>query len=567
MISHIPPAIRPDYTPHVRAERLIATGRFVLAASSLTAVYLEPSTPAQYQRATYSLLFVYTIYALATALAAWRSPVPTARWRLVSHVLDLVLFSLFVYLTEGPASPFFLYFVFSLFCATLRFSWRGILVTGAVALAIYGSMAVVSSYRDPDADVSRAMIRVAYLGVIAALLVYLGVYQQRLRTELAALAAWPRELAGRVEDVLRVALGHAASVMVTPRVLLVWEDFEEPWVYTAEWSAQGIRLQRNAPGVYAGTGERPVGNLTAFARDDRRSMLVYDPSRSTVADEDGDPLGTALRDGFDIDSAIVIALESETLIARMIVPGIRSATADDLALAHIAGRLVLATLEQFFYVQQVKQTASAEERLRISRDLHDGVVQSLAGVALRLQALRGRFMDDPDGAEQLRHVQSVLEHDQRELRAIVRELRPHDVRDGQAIVSEELRRMRQRFPLEWGLEVDLEGNAGIEVQPKVAHELCRIVNESLSNAARHGGASRAVVSVSRQDCHVDVRVSDNGRGFGFAGSRDLDALERAGYGPKTLKERVRKLGGSLRLTSSDAGAVVDVRIPLETHDR
>ena len=105
--------IRPDYAPHARAERLIATGRFVLALSSLTAVYLEPSTPAQYQRATYALLVVYTIYALAAAAVAWRSDVPSARWRLVSHALDLLLFTVFVYLTEGPASPFFLYFVFS----------------------------------------------------------------------------------------------------------------------------------------------------------------------------------------------------------------------------------------------------------------------------------------------------------------------------------------------------------------------------------------------------------------------------------------------------------------------
>ena len=110
--AQAPSPIRPDYTPHARAERLIAVGRFVLASSSLVAVFLEPSTPAVHQQTTYTLLAIYTAYALATVALSWRRSIPSLPWRLASHALDLVLFSAFVYLTEGPASPFFLYFVF-----------------------------------------------------------------------------------------------------------------------------------------------------------------------------------------------------------------------------------------------------------------------------------------------------------------------------------------------------------------------------------------------------------------------------------------------------------------------
>ena len=555
--------IRPNYAPHARAERLIATGRFVLALASLTAVYLEPSTPAQYQHATYTLLVVYTVYALLAAALAWRSPVPPARWRLASHALDLLLFTVFVYLTEGPASPFFLYFVFSLFCATLRFSSRGIFATGIAAMAIYGVLAVLSSYTDPQFEASRAVIRVAYLGVIAALLVYLGIYQQQLRTELASLAAWPRELAADRDDVLRVTLRHAGAVLRARRVLLVWEEPDEPWVHTAVWNDGRLHVDRLPPGAWEAPALADVRNASVFARADAGSMLVYDPTHPGVVDRTGDPLGPALREHYAVSSAIVVSLESETLAARFIVPDVRSATADDLALAHIAGRLALATLEQFFFVQQVRQTASAEERLRISRDLHDGIVQSLAGVGLTLQTLRGRVAHDPDAAEQLVHIQHVLERDQRELRTIVRELRPHDVSDGHTIVAHELQRMQERFPLEWGLAVEVEAPGRIDVAPRLAHDLCRIVNESLSNAARHGGASRAVVSAMNRDGAVELRIRDNGRGFPFSGRHDLAALERAGHGPRTLKERVRNLGGSLFVESSGAGATIDVRIPLQ----
>lgn len=559
------PALPPDYTPHARAERVIAAGRFVLAASSLTAIYLEPTTPVRFQNATYALLLVYTLYALALAALAWRATIPPSRrWRLFLHVFDLALFSVFIYLTEGPASPFFLYFIFSLFCATLRFSWRGILATGITAMSIYGAMAGFASLHEPH--LSRVLTRETYLGVIAALLVYLGVHQERLRRELTSLAAWPRELAQRVEDVLQAALAHAASVMSASRVLLLWEEREEPWQYAAVWSRDDFRLERLPPSVYEPPETAALRNRTSFVRGRGEPILLYDAGTSTTMEWAADPINPQLRTRYAIGPAIVVSLESQTLTAEFIIPDVRSATADDLALAHIAGRLILATVEQFLFVQQVRQTASTEERMRISRELHDGIVQSLGGVGLRLQALSGHFAKDPVAVERLAQVQRVIEHDQRELRAIVRELRPHDPRDGRAIVTDELQRMRERFALEWGLDVDVSVAEG-ELPARVAHDVCRIANESLSNAARHGGATHAEVAIASRNGHVVVRVADNGRGFPFAGRHDLDALEISGTGPRTLKERVKSLRGSLAVESSPSGAVIDAAIPIREEHR
>lgn len=556
-------AIRSEYAPQARAERLIAAGRLVLAVSCLIAIYLEPSTPAKYQRATYTLLFIYTVYATVVAIVAWRGAVPSVRGRLASHVLDLTLFSGFVYLTEGPASPFFLYFVFSLFCATLRFSWRGILATAVAAIIIYGVMAVLASYQDEGLDPSRPLIRVAYLAVIAALLVYLGVYQHRLRLELTSLAAWPRGFAARAEDVVGATLTHAASVMNQSRVLLAWEEAEEPWVYVADSDVHPPRIDRLPPGAIAPAS--PLArDASMFTRASARTMLVYESATSSVSETDGDVLGDDFRQRFAIRDAIVVSLGSETLNARFIVPYERTAavTTDELALAHVAGRLVMATLEQFLFVQQVRQTASAEERLRISRELHDGIVQSLAGIGLRLQALRARMTADPDAAEQLRTMQAALEHDQRELRTIVRELRPHDPREASVTVTQDLERMRERYPIEWGMEVELT-TTPVAVTPRIGHEICRIVNESLSNAARHGGATRAAVAIDRRGDDVRICVSDNGRGFPFEGSLDLPSLEIAGYGPRTLKERVRNAGGAMMVASSPAGASITITLPAQ----
>lgn len=553
-------ATTPEYVPHARAERLIAAGRFALAFFSFVAVYLEPSTPVHHQQATYGLLAIYAIYALVVLLATWRSHDASRAWRLFSHGLDLVLFSLFVYFTEGPASPFFIYFVFSLFCATLRFTWRGILLTGVTAMCINATIAILAP--PEEYNTTRVIIREAYLGVISALLMYLGLYQQRLRSELAALAAWPRDLGSPAEELLRPALRHAASILGASQLVLFWEESEEPWVYRADWTREEDRLVRLAPGSADGLSDPALCN-TSFFVGEGDSILVFDPHGSTARQQARGSLLPSLQSVLQSKSALAASLESEALRAHLFVPGVRSATVDELALTHIVGRLLLATLEQFFFLQQVRQNASAEERLRISRELHDGIVQSLGGVGLQLQAIRSRFPPKDEINERLGQVQVVVENDQRELRSIVRELRVYDPRDGRTLLAEELDRMRQRFALEWSLEVCLEAGP-VEIGPDLAQEICRIINESLSNAARHGGARRATVRLAAQNGAVHLSVADDGRGFPFQGRHNLAELERRGEGPRTLKERVRKLRGSLFLQSSSSGATIEIDVPIST---
>jgi signal transduction histidine kinase len=88
------------------------------------------------------------------------------------------------------------------------------------------------------------------------------------------------------------------------------------------------------------------------------------------------------------------------------------------------------------------------------------------------------------------------------------------------------------------------------------------VNESLANAARHGGATRAEIALAADDGVLRVRVADNGRGFPFGGRHELEALEEMGNGPRTLKERVSALKGRLAVESSARGAVIEVTLPI-----
>src|SRR5205809_2482403 len=122
--------------PRVRAERMILATRVALAMYALFAIWLDPAEPARYARLTYTLHASYLAYASVIAAVLWRHST-LGTLPLITHVADIALFSIFQYLTLGPSSPFFVYFVFSLFCGALRWGWRGAIGPAPVVLIAF----------------------------------------------------------------------------------------------------------------------------------------------------------------------------------------------------------------------------------------------------------------------------------------------------------------------------------------------------------------------------------------------------------------------------------------------
>lgn len=174
-----------DLIPQSRAERLIALGRAVIAAAAFGAIYIDPLEPALHPTATYILLVGYSLYALVFAVWTIVAPVGSSRnVRLATHILDLAFFGAVNYLTAGASSPFFVFFVFSIVCAMLRFGRRGTFNAAVAAFVIF-MVSVVARMDVADFEVNRFVIRCVYLLVIASLLVYVADYQQRIQSDLA----------------------------------------------------------------------------------------------------------------------------------------------------------------------------------------------------------------------------------------------------------------------------------------------------------------------------------------------------------------------------------------------
>ena len=558
-----------QYAPQSRAERLIATGRVVLAVFSLATIWLDPSTPPRHAHLFYALLALYALYAGLLAVVEWSRDAPLVRLRLLIHAFDLAVFSLFMFLGEGPTSPFFVYFVFSLLCGTLRWQRRGTFGTAAAALLAFIGTGVYGGevLHDPAFVLNRFVIRGVYLAVAAILLAYMGEHEERVRGEMGRLAAWSGAVPREVETLAREVLDHAAAVLEAPRALLAWDDPEEPWRHLAWWSPREFHTTREPPGAFEPLVPQALRGAGFLCPDARAAVpAVLHTSGSGLRRWHGGPVHPDLAQRFGVQAVIGLALRGEAVEGRLFVLDKPGMTSDDLVLGEIVARQGAARMDHFYLSQRLLQAAATEERIRLARDLHDGVLQSLAGTALQLEAVHGLVAEAPGVArERLREVQRLIAVEQHDLRAFIRQLRPAPLggREASEGLASRLEELRARIERQWGLRVELQTAVpGGRLSDELAHQVYRIVHEALVNAARHAGASTVRVEVGLAEDRVRIRVADDGHGFPFRGRHELATLIEQNLGPVTLRERVASLRGALVVESTAAGARLDVSLPL-----
>jgi len=235
--------------------------------------------------------------------------------------------------------------------------------------------------------------------------------------------------------------------------------------------------------------------------------------------------------------------------------GAEQFTADDEAV--IAALAVAAgiAVENARLHQRAREVAVYEERDRMARDLHDGVIQRLFAIGLSLQGLSvdqaGRAVAGSIGA-----VVEDIDETIRQVRATIFELgsKGHDqgLRSGVVALTEELRPV-----LGFRVPVDFVGPVDSAVPDEVAEQLLATLREALTNIARHARASGASVTLAVDGRGCRLEVHDDGRGM--VGS----AAPGGGHGLPNMASRAECLGGTFEVLQPDGGGTTLVwRAPL-----
>jgi len=193
--------------------------------------------------------------------------------------------------------------------------------------------------------------------------------------------------------------------------------------------------------------------------------------------------------------------------------------------------------------------ARDHERRQIARDLHDGVVQQLAGVSYSLASVGAGAAEVPqDVLGVVRSAAATTRDSALELRTLVAELTPPTVYEvGLARALEDL---VTSLDDAGAVRAELQVQPGFSAQPDAAGALFRAAQEALRNVVKHAGASHVLVRLERDGRLVRVVVSDDGRGLPSPGWAEGDGHH---FGLRLLTETAREVGGRMNVSSEPAG--------------
>jgi signal transduction histidine kinase len=208
--------------------------------------------------------------------------------------------------------------------------------------------------------------------------------------------------------------------------------------------------------------------------------------------------------------------------------------------------------------EQVQRLAVVEERERIGKDLHDGIIQSIYAVGLALEDVPDLMDEDREEATaRIDRAIDALNVTIRDIRNFIFGLRPELLERAGLMTG--LTTLVEEFRLNTMIDVDLAVSEEIaELPPDVRAQLLHVAREALSNAARHSTATRVSVRLGPEGHAVALEIADNGRGFdpataGGAGHLGLD----------NMTARAGAVGGSLSVDSAPGkGARIIIRIPV-----
>lgn len=197
-----------------------------------------------------------------------------------------------------------------------------------------------------------------------------------------------------------------------------------------------------------------------------------------------------------------------------------------------------------------------DQRKEIAREIHDQLGALLTTMLFRLEALQATVPGNPAFREEWQRIRALVQEAAEASRDICNSLRPPALDDLGLVAT-------CRWYLErWSRLVGIEASARMarlhhEPDERLRTDLFRILQELLTNVARHAGATRVRVSLSEHRRGLSLRVADNGHGFPPAGRSDRPP----GYGLFGVHERIARYGGQVQIASSARGSMVRVEVP------
>ena len=552
-----------------RVERVIAASRVVLAISALPIMLLDPRRPMYSTVTLYVVLSAYIVYSV---ILLWLFGYRGVRARTSSRSIllaDVGWFTVIVALSEGGTSPFFLFYLFAVSTAAIRWGIRTTVRIAVLSAGLYlvSVLVVRRVVMGPDFPMHSAhLMRPTYLILIGYLVGFIGEHELSAKRRLIEMVSMQREVGRSRSTVFTLArlLRHMFRYFGADYVLL---QLRLPDGSSLEWEGlrrpgQRLVVRNVEPTSWSVAGAGPMCFRVSHAVGNwGRRVESYEPGglrplRLLEGDEPGFLSRSRTR------SLISVPIRSPGGIRGRLMLGRARAnfSKEDLDFSQNLLAQAAIILDNVILQSKAEELAVAEERARIARDVHDGFVQSLASLDVGIEVCRRLEQKDPAKlSSELADLQQSVKQGYRDARRYLDRLR--DNRSQGPDVDEAIGELVREFRARGEVAVDLSARAaGVPARHGVGFEVLQIVREGLTNIVRHASARRATVVVDSRNGEFYVLIRDDGRGFPAAAEADSGDLPHSAA-PWSIRERVEALGGTLRL-KSEIGGGSEIRITL-----
>jgi signal transduction histidine kinase len=544
-------------------ERQITYARPILMVLALVDLLEQP--PAG--RGPHAVLFVTAYLCVSLVLAVIQNLQWIGEVRL-PLLFDLAALAAFLLLTLSVVAFWFLY-LFVALAVGIRWRMRSsVILAGVVTFALlvrtalHGPLAWenVLSWIALSTGTFGAGVGVSFLGNRQ----HRHVAEQEFLTQLAGLLDVDRGMA----ESLRLILNELVRAFDCDEAILAFRDSELDRIFV--WRLRAGDQSRLSP------ENLPVTRSDGFLLDHPDASVCWNQLEGA-----GDGFGWNRKDGRPLKDlprlpgpmrqelgwksvlGVTLDVAGQPVGRVMLGNAHRRLLLQDLQWFERIVRHLGSPLQNLFVLRHIRARAIEGERSRISREIHDGILQTLLSVDIQLEVLRRKV---PSGTEQaiggLSSLQQTVRNETEELRRMVTDMRPLRVQSADLV--DLMRGFAERFRNESTLALDLLiDSAELQLPDRICRDLFQIYRESLHNVKKHAHASHVVVKLWQNESQVVLVVDDNGEGFSFAGRFTGDELDRLRLGPISIKERTRSLGGVLTVESTPGhGSRLTVEVPL-----
>jgi signal transduction histidine kinase len=587
---------------HEQTERGLSTARVLLAIGLLAAQYLglaeaelvasrRPPLP-------HGSILVLLLGGYSVAIFAFvrTRKVFTLRWRLMLHSFDVLWPCLFSLSTGTLSDPFLTLALFALLAAALRSGLHAAVTTAGVVSVLVLLQATylqpVATARQVDVYGSFAppelAMRAPYLLLVG---VVFGCILGRERRRLAESSVLER-IAVQLNrerglgNVLAIIGRELAGISLAERVLFVGEGKPTGrallWEFDGRDETNGILPQPRA--LDAPKRDSLLFPMEADCWHAVRLLWPKDQIDVVALDVRSNRMSEAVDARFDVlqlspnvVSVAVFAIGSRDGWSGrflLINPRFDSSRKRSLRFLQRLVHLAAPVVHDTHHLHTLRSRAKAFERARLVRELHDGVIPSLAAAAMHVDTLRRRVGWHSE--DELNRVQQVLQEEALKLRDVMQRLKPIAVEPDERLKA--IADLIDRFHRDTGIAASLSGRLDpARVTPRTYAKVLRIVQEALINVRKHSGAKHVSVRMVPDETMVRLKIEDDGHGFRPPSSMVPDRAIKPGgrfsAGPPrpkltVIEECVRAIDGQLSVESSpQSGVRLEITIPLLARPR